>query len=49
MEVEPCIRRDGEENRNFLHRIKRTVDKSWPADMNGFEASERKAEREAQG
>ena len=27
MEVEHCIRGDGEEIRNFLHRIKRTVDK----------------------
>ena len=27
MEVEHCIRGDGEEVRNFLHRIKRTVDK----------------------
>ena len=27
MEVEHCIRADGEEMRNFLHRIKKTVDK----------------------
>ena len=27
MEVEHCIRGDGEEIRNFLHRINRTVDK----------------------
>ena len=27
MEVEHCIRADGEEIRNFLHRIKKTVDK----------------------
>ena len=35
MEVEHCIRGDGEEIRNFLHRIKRAVDKGWPDDMNG--------------
>ena len=49
MEVEHCIRGDGEEIRNFLHRIKRTVDKSWPDDMNGIEAAHHAAEREAQG
>ena len=36
MEVEHCIRGDVEEIRNFLHRIKRTVDKGWPDDMNGI-------------
>ena len=44
-----CIRRDGEEIRNFLHRIKRTVDKGRPDDMNGIEAAQQNAEREAQG
>ena len=29
MEVEHCIRGDGEEIRNFLLRIKRTLDKGW--------------------
>ena len=48
MEVEQCIRRDGEEIRNFLHRIKRTVDKGWPDDLNGIEAAHHAAEREAQ-
>ena len=38
MEVDYCIRGDREEIRNFLHRIKRTVGKSWRDDMNGFEA-----------
>ena len=33
MEVEHCIRADGEDFRNFLHRIKKTVDKGWPDDM----------------
>ena len=49
MEVEHCIRGDGEKIRNFLHRIKRTVDKGWPNDMNGIEAAQRNAERAAQG
>ena len=49
MEVEHCIRGDGEEIRNFLHRIKRTVDKGWPDDMNGIEAAQQKPERAAQG
>ena len=48
MEVEHCIRGDGEEIRNFLHRIKRTVDKGWPDDLNGIEAAHHNAEREAQ-
>ena len=49
MEVEHCIRGDGEEIRNFLHRIKRTVDEGWPDDLNGFEAAQYAAERAAQG
>ena len=49
MEVEHCIRGDGEKLRNFLYRIKRTVDKSLPDDMNGIEAAQQVAEREAQG
>ena len=50
MEVEHCIRGDGEEIRIFLHRIKRTVDKSWPDDLNnGIEAAHHNAERDAQG
>ena len=40
---------DGEEIRNFLHRIKRTVDKGWPDDLNGIEAAHHNAECEAQG
>ena len=48
MEVEHCIRGDGEEIRNFLHRIKQTVDISWPDDMKGIEAAEKNAERAAQ-
>ena len=47
--MEHCIRGDGEEIRNFLHRIKRTVDNGWPDDMNGIEAAQQNAEREAQG
>ena len=47
MEVEHCIRGDGEEIRNFLHRIKRTVDKRWPDDLKGIEAAHHNKEREA--
>ena len=49
MEAEHCIRGDGEEIRNFLHGIKRRVDKGWPDDLNGIEAAHHAAEREAQG
>ena len=49
MEVEHCIRRDGEEIRNFLHRIKRTVDKGWPDDMEGIAPADHGAERAALG
>ena len=37
-EVEHFIRGDEEEIRNFLHRINKTVDKSWPDDLNGNDA-----------
>ena len=49
MEMEHCITEDGEENRNFLHRIKRTVDQGWPDDLNDIEAAHYNAERDAQG
>ena len=49
MEVEHCITGDGEEIQTFLHRIKRTVDKGWPDDLNGIEAAHHNAEREDQG
>ena len=49
MEAEHCIRGDGEEIRNFLQRIKRTVDKGWPDDLNGIEAAHHNAERDPQG
>ena len=48
MEMEHCIRGDGDEVPNFSHRIKRTVDKGWPGDMNGIEAVQQNAERDAQ-
>ena len=48
MEVEHCIRADGEEIRNFLHRIKKTVDKGWPDDMVGIAPGDQNAERTAQ-
>ena len=48
MEVEHCIRADGEEIRNFLHRIKKTVEKGWPDEKAGFVAAEQAAEGTAQ-
>ena len=48
MEVKNCIGVDGEEIRNFLHRIKKTVDKSWPDDMLGVAAADQDAERTAE-
>ena len=48
MEIEHCVRRDGEEIRNFLHRIKRTVDEGWFDDMNGIAGPQQAAERDAQ-
>ena len=47
-EVEHCIRADGEENRNFFHRLKKTVDKGWPDDMAGVAAADQDAERVTQ-
>ena len=49
MEVEHCMRGDGEEIRDFLHRIKRIVDNGWPDDMNGIPDAQQPAERDAQG
>ena len=48
MEVEHCIGADGEETRNFLHRIKKTVDKGWPDDTVGIAPGDQNAERAAQ-
>ena len=47
--MEHCVRGDGEENWNFLHRIKKTVDKGRPDDMNGIKRAQQNAERDAQG
>ena len=47
-EVEHFIPADGEEIRNFLHRIKNTMDKGWPENMAGFVAAEQAAERTEQ-
>ena len=44
MEVEHCIRADGEENWN---RINKTMDKGWPDDMAGVVSAEEAAERSA--
>ena len=49
MEIEHCVRGDGEEIRNFPHRIKKFVAKGWPEDMEGFVEADRPAERQAQG
>ena len=46
MVVEHCIR-DGE-IRNFLHRIKRTVDEGWPDDLEGILPADHGAESTAQ-
>ena len=48
MEAEHCIRGDGVEIRNFLHRIKRSVDKGWADDMEGIAKADIGAERTAQ-
>ena len=49
IEVELCIRGDGEEIQNFLHLIKRTLEKSCPDYINGIEPAQQNAERAAQG
>ena len=49
MEVEHCVRGDGEVIRTFLHRIKKIVDKGWPGDMEGFAEGDKAVERQAQG
>ena len=38
MELDHCMRASGEEIRNSLHRIQKTVDKGWPDDMVGVAA-----------
>ena len=46
MEVEHCIRGDGEEIQNFLHRIKRTVNNGWSDDLNGIEGAHQAQRRQ---
>ena len=48
MEVEHCIRVDGEGIRNFLHQIKKTVEKGWPDDMTRVLLADQNAERASQ-
>ena len=36
--MEHCIQKDEEDILNFLHPIKRAVERSWSDDMNGIEA-----------
>ena len=40
---------DGEEIRNFLHGIKKIVDKGWPDDMEGIVEADRAPECQTQG
>ena len=47
MEDEHCIRADGEEIRNFLQGIKKTVEKGWLDDMVRVAAADQDAERAA--
>ena len=49
MEVEHCVRGDGEDVRNFLDRIKKIVVKGWPDIMEGIAEADRAAQRQAQG
>ena len=49
MEVEHCVRGDGEDIRNFLHRIRKNVDIGWPDDMEDITEADRAAELQAQG
>ena len=44
MEVEHSFRGDGEEIRDYLHRIKKPLDKGSPNDTNGIEAGNQNAE-----
>ena len=48
MEKEHCNRQNGKEIRNFIHRIKRKVDKDWPDEMNGIPGAQPVAERGTQ-
>ena len=48
MEAENLIRRDGEEIKNFLHRVKIMVGKGWPDDLAGVQQNNQNAERTAQ-
>ena len=48
MEAENLIRRDGEEIKNFLHRVKIMVGKGWPDDLAGVQQKNQNAERTAQ-
>ena len=49
MELEHCVRGDGEAIRNFFDRIQELVDKGLPDDMEGIAEGDRAAERQAQG
>ena len=48
MVAEHVTRRDGEEIKIFLHRIKTVVGKGWPEDLAAVAQNYRNAERAAQ-
>ena len=47
MEFEHCIRRDGEEIKNYLQQTK-FLDKGWPDDLAGINPPDHADERAAQ-
>ena len=48
MEVEHCIRGDGEEIQKFLHRIKGAVDKGWPDEKERIAPADNSDQKTAQ-
>ena len=48
LEIERCIKTDGEEIENSLKRNKQVVDKSWPDDMGGVTGPQQAAEQAAE-
>lgn len=47
-EVEKCVRGSGEQIKNFLHRVKATVDRGWPVNLEGVAEAQHADERAAQ-
>ena len=48
MKAQHSFRCDAEEFLNFLHRVRRTVDKSWPGDKKYIKVAQKKGKRNAQ-